>query len=204
MKILKNDSITSFQNPQKKPSRLEAEEAVKILLKWAGDNPSREGLIETPERFVKAFEEYFSGYDKDINSILNKTFSEVSDYNDIVLLKNIPFQSHCEHHIAPIIGRSSIAYYPKGKVVGISKLARVLDMFAKRLQTQETLTAQIGNAINTVLKPKGVAVYIYAEHFCMKCRGVHKENVSMITTHFSGNFEKNLSNQQRFLNLIEK
>ena len=204
MKILKKDSITSFQDTAKKPSRLEAEEAVKTLLRWAGDDPLREGLIETPKRFVKAFEEYFSGYNKDIYSILNKTFSEISDYNDIVLLKNIPFESHCEHHIAPIIGRSSIGYYPDGKVIGISKLARVVDMFSKRLQTQENLTAQIGNAINTVLKPKGVAVHIYGEHFCIKCRGVHKENVSMITTHFTGNFEKNSSNQQRFLNLIEK
>ena len=204
MKILKKDSITSFQDPTKKPSRLEAEEAVKTLLRWAGDDPLREGLIETPKRFVKAFEEYFSGYNKDIYSILNKTFSEISDYNDIVLLKNIPFESHCEHHIAPIIGRSSIGYYPDGKVIGISKLARVVDMFSKRLQTQENLTAQIGNAINAVLKPKGVAVHIYGEHFCIKCRGVHKENVSMITTHFTGNFEKNSSNQQRFLNLIEK
>ena len=204
MEILKKDSITSFQNPTNKPSRLEAEEAVKTLLRWAGDDPLREGLIETPKRFVKAFEEYFSGYNKDIYSILNKTFSEISDYNDIVLLKNIPFESHCEHHIAPIIGRSSIGYYPDGKVIGISKLARVVDMFSKRLQTQENLTAQIGNAINTVLKPKGVAVHIYGEHFCIKCRGVHKENVSMITTHFTGNFEKNSSNQQRFLNLIEK
>ena len=204
MKILKKDSITSFQDTAKKPSRLEAEEAVKTLLRWAGDDPLREGLIETPKRFVKAFEEYFSGYNKDIYSILNKAFSEISDYNDIVLLKNIPFESHCEHHIAPIIGRSSIGYYPNGKVIGISKLARVVDMFSKRLQTQENLTAQIGNAINTVLKPKGVAVHIYGEHFCIKCRGVHKENVSMITTHFTGNFEKNSSNQQRFLNLIEK
>ena len=204
MKILKKDSITSFQDNAKKPSRLEAEEAVKTLLRWAGDDPLREGLIETPKRFVKAFEEYFSGYNKDIYSILNKTFSEISDYNDIVLLKNIPFESHCEHHIAPIIGRSSIGYYPDGKVIGISKLARVVDMFSKRLQTQENLTAQIGNAINAVLKPKGVAVHIYGEHFCIKCRGVHKENVSMITTHFTGNFEKNSSNQQRFLNLIEK
>ena len=204
MKILKKDSITSFQDTAKKPSRLEAEEAVKTLLRWAGDDPLREGLIETPKRFVKAFEEYFSGYNKDIYSILNKTFSEISDYNDIVLLKNIPFESHCEHHIAPIIGRSSIGYYPDGKVIGISKLARVVDMFSKRLQTQENLTAQIGNAINAVLKPKGVAVHIYGEHFCIKCRGVHKENVSMITTHFTGNFEKNSSNQQRFLNLIEK
>ena len=204
MKILKKDSIASFEDPTKRPSRLQAEEAVKTLLRWAGDDPLREGLIETPKRFVKAFEEYFSGYNKDIYSILNKTFSEISDYNDIVLLKNIPFESHCEHHIAPIIGRSSIGYYPDGKVIGISKLARVVDMFSKRLQTQENLTAQIGNAINTVLKPKGVAVHIYGEHFCIKCRGVHKENVSMITTHFTGNFEKNSSNQQRFLNLIEK
>ena len=135
---------------------------------------------------------------------LSKTFEDIEGYNDIVLLKNIPFESHCEHHIAPIIGRSSIGYYPNGKVIGISKLARVVDMFSKRLQTQENLTAQIGNAINTVLKPKGVAVHIYGEHFCIKCRGVHKENVSMITTHFTGNFEKNSSNQQRFLNLIEK
>ena len=204
MEIFETNHVTSISEAKQTPSRSNAEEAVKILIRWAGDNPAREGLIETPSRFVKAFEEYFSGYKKDINLILSKTFSETSDYKDIVLLKNIPFESHCEHHIAPIIGRASVGYFPNNCVVGISKLARVVDMFAKRLQTQETLTAQICNSIQSVLKPKGVAVHISAEHFCIKCRGVHKEHVSMMTSHFTGNFKKNKEHRKRFLKLIEK
>ncbi len=204
MAILKTNSITTITSANNKPSRSEAEEAVKTLIRWAGDNPLREGLIETPKRVVKAFEEYFSGYDKDINIILNKTFSEISDYEDIVLLKDISFESHCEHHIAPIIGAASVGYLPDSKVVGISKLARIVNVFAKRLQTQENLTAQICNSIQDILKPKGVAVYVYAEHFCIKCRGIKKENVSMITSHFTGIFKKNRDYKKRFLDYLEK
>ena len=184
-------------------SRAEAEEAVRTLIKWAGDNPDREGLVDTPARVVRSYEEFFSGYKIDIESILEKTFSETSNYTEFVLLKNISFESHCEHHIAPIIGNASIAYIPNNCVVGISKLARVVDAFAKRLQTQETMTADIANAIQTILKPKGVAVFISAEHQCMSTRGVHKENVGMITSHFTGEFKIQIKLQERFLSSLK-
>ena len=150
-----------------KPTREDAEKAVKVLIEWAGDDPSREGLIETPKRVVKAFEEYFAGYSKSPKNILEKTFFETGNYQEFVMLKNIEFRSHCEHHLAPIIGYASVAYIPDGKVVGISKLARIVDVFAKRLQTQETMTSQIANSIQNNLNPKGVAVFICAEHHCI-------------------------------------
>ena len=186
-----------------KPSRDEAEEAVRTLIKWTGDNPDREGLIETPKRVVKAFEEYFAGYYQDPKNILEKTFSETSNYNEFVMLKDIDFRSHCEHHLAPIIGKASIAYLPNECVVGISKLARIVDVFTKRLQTQETMTAEIANSIQLHLKPKGVAIYLSAEHHCMSSRGVKKAHVDMVTTHFTGSFKDDKVLQERFFSSLK-
>jgi len=198
------DKHSAFQNENEitKPSREEAEEAVRTLIKWAGDNPDREGLIETPKRVIKAFGEYFAGYHIDPKKVLEKTFSETSNYQDFVTLKDINFRSHCEHHLAPIIGSVSIAYIPNNSVVGISKLARIVDIFAKRLQTQETMTAEIGNSIQQYLNPKGVAVYVSAEHHCMSSRGVNKTNVDMVTTHFLGEFKETINLRERFLSSI--
>ena len=184
-------------------SREEAERAVETLIKWAGDDPSREGLRETPKRVVNAFNEFFSGYNESPESYLSKTFEDVQGYEDIVMLKNISFHSHCEHHMVPIIGKVHLAYIPTKKVVGISKLARVVDIFAKRLQTQETMTQQIANCIEKSLKPKGVAVYIEALHQCMTTRGVQKPNVSTITSCFLGEFKTDKSVGQRFTDFIK-
>ena len=192
-----------LKKEEKKPSRDEAEEAVRTLIKWTGDNPDREGLIETPKRVVKAFEEYFSGYFQDPKNILEKTFSETSNYQEFVMLKDIDFRSHCEHHLAPIIGKASIAYLPNDCVVGISKLARIVDVFTKRLQTQETMTAEIANSIQLHLKPKGVAIYLSAEHHCMSSRGVKKAHVDMITTHFTGSFKDDKALQERFFSSLK-
>ena len=186
-----------------KPSRDEAEEAVRTLIKWTGDNPDREGLIETPKRVVKAFEEYFAGYYQDPKNILEKTFSEISNYQELVMLKDIDFRSHCEHHLAPIIGKATIAYLPNKCVVGISKLARIVDVFTKRLQTQETMTAEIANSIQLHLKPKGVAIYLSAEHHCMSSRGVKKAHVDMVTTHFTGSFKDDKALQERFFSSLK-
>lgn len=184
------------------PSREQAEEAVRVLLAWAGDNPNREGLLETPRRVAKAFEEYFSGYDQDPAETLSRTFNEVGGYDDLVMLRDISFTSHCEHHIAPFFGRVHIAYLPNGGVVGISKLARVVEIFARRLQTQETMTAQIAKAVCDGLAPRGVAVFIEAVHTCMSMRGVQKHNVATITTQFSGEFKTNPVLQARFMELV--
>ena len=184
-------------------SREEAERAVETLIKWAGDDPSREGLRETPKRVVNAFNEFFSGYNESPESYLSKTFEDVQGYEDIVMLKNISFHSHCEHHMVPIIGKVHLAYIPTKKVVGISKLARVVDIFAKRLQTQETMTQQIANCIEKSLKPKGVAVFIEALHQCMTTRGVQKPNVSTITSCFLGEFKTDKSIGQRFTDFIK-
>ena len=191
-----------LKKEENKPSRDEAEEAVRTLIKWTGDNPDREGLIETPKRVVKAFEEYFAGYYQDPKNILEKTFSETSNYQEFVMLKDIDFRSHCEHHLAPIIGKASIAYLPNECVVGISKLARIVDVFTKRLQTQETMTAEIANSIQLHLKPKGVAISISAEHHCMSSRGVKKAHVDMNTTFFTGDFKEKQDLQNRFLNSL--
>ena len=199
MKIVKD---IQKQQSTSKISDKEAEEAIKTILEWMGEDPNREGLLETPKRVIKAFEEYFTGYHKDPKKILEKTFSETSNYQDFVMLKNISFRSHCEHHLAPIIGSISIAYIPNNSVVGISKLARIVDVFAKRLQTQETMTAQIGNSIQQYLNPKGVAVYVSAEHHCMSSRGVNKLHVDMVTTHFLGEFKEKIEFQERFLSSI--
>ena len=186
----------------KKISREEAEEAVKTLIKWAGDNPSREGLKDTPKRVIKAYEEFFSGYKESAEKFLSKTFEDVQGYEDLVMLKDINFNSHCEHHMVPIEGKVHLAYIPIKKVVGISKLARTVDIFARRLQTQETMTQQIADCINNSLKPKGVAVYIEAFHQCMTTRGVMKPNVSTITNCFIGDFKTKSELQQRFTNYI--
>ena len=192
-----------LKKEENKPSRDEAEEAVRTLIKWTGDNPDREGLIETPKRVVKAFEEYFAGYYQDPKNILEKTFSETSNYREFVMLKDIDFRSHCEHHLAPIIGKASIAYMPNKCVVGISKLARIVDVFTKRLQTQETMTAEIANSIQLHLKPKGVAIYLSAEHHCMSSRGVKKAHVDMVTTHFTGSFKDDKALQERFFSSLK-
>lgn len=184
------------------PSREEAEKAVRTLIAWAGDNPNREGLIETPKRVVNAYLDFFSGYKEDPKKILGKTFEEIEGYNDIVLVKNIRMESHCEHHMVPFIGSAHIAYIPNKKIVGISKLARLVDIFAKRLQTQEILTSQIANTINEALKPKGVAVLIDAKHQCMTTRGIHKVNSSTVTTTFLGDFKKDSKLEDRFLAMI--
>ena len=186
----------------KKISREEAEEAVKTLIKWVGDNPSREGLKDTPKRVIKAYEEFFSGYKESAEKFLSKTFEDVQGYEDLVMLKDINFNSHCEHHMVPIEGKVHLAYIPIKKVVGISKLARTVDIFARRLQTQETMTQQIADCINNSLKPKGVAVYIEAFHQCMTTRGVMKPNVSTITNCFIGDFKTKSDLQQRFTNYI--
>ena len=185
-------------------SREDAEKAVETLIKWAGDDPNREGLKETPKRVVKAYEEFFSGYKESPEDFLSKTFEDVHGYEDLVMLKDITFHSHCEHHMVPIIGNVHLAYIPVKKVVGISKLARTVDLFAKRLQTQETMTQQIANCIEKSLKPNGVAVYIEAFHQCMTTRGVSKPNVSTITSCFLGEFKSNKAMEQRFINYISK
>lgn len=185
-----------------KPSREEAEAAVRTLIAWAGDDPSREGLLETPKRVVKSYEEFYEGYDKDPKEILSKVFEEIEGYDEIVLVKDIPLQSHCEHHMVPILGKAHVAYLPDQRVVGLSKLARVVDMFGKRLQTQETMTAQIADTINDVLQPKGVAVVIDAEHQCMSSRGVNKHGSSTITSRMIGVFRENQKSRMEFLNLI--
>ena len=201
------DSITPNKKVklafEKKPSREEAEEAVKTLIQWAGDNPKREGLLDTPKRVVKAFEEFFIGYKESAKEYLSKTFEDVNGYEDIVMLKDITFNSHCEHHMVPIIGKVHLAYLPVKKVVGISKLARTVDIYAKRLQTQETMTQQIASSIYETLKPKGVAVYIEAFHQCMTTRGVSKPNVSTITNSFLGDFKTDKLLQNRFLEYIK-
>jgi GTP cyclohydrolase I len=183
-----------------RPSRDEAEAAVETLLRWMGESPSREGLVDTPARVVRAWEEFCSGYDDDPAALLNSTFEEVEGYDDMVMLRSIRMESHCEHHLVPILGTAHIAYLPDRRVVGISKLARVLDSFSRRLQTQETLTAQVADCIQTALQPRGVAVLIDAQHQCMTTRGVHKPDVSMITTRFTGIFQDDRDLRDRFLN----
>ena len=173
-----------------RPSREQAEEAVRTLLKWAGDDPSREGLLDTPKRVAKAFNEWFSGYEEDPVDYLQRTFEEVEGYDEMILLRDIRFESHCEHHLAPIIGKAHVGYLPNNKVVGISKLARTVEVFARRLQVQEKMTAQIANCIQDVLEPQGVAVVIEAQHQCMTTRGVHKTGVTMVTSTMLGAFRK--------------
>ncbi len=184
------------------PARAEAEEAVRTLIRWAGDDPSREGLLGTPSRVVRAYDEFFAGYESDPVEILKRTFEEVAGYDEMVVLKDIRFESHCEHHMLPIVGKAHVAYLPDRRVVGISKLARVVEVYARRLQIQEKMTAEIANTIDQVLQPKGVAVMIDAAHQCMTTRGVHKPGVSMITSRMLGAFRDNPSTRREFLAII--
>ncbi|MDB2414962.1 GTP cyclohydrolase I FolE [Rickettsiales bacterium] len=186
----------------KKPTREEAKAAVRTLIAWAGDDPDREGLIDTPSRVVDAYNEFFCGYNDDPKDILSKTFEDVQGYDDIVLLKNMRLESHCEHHMVPILGKAHIAYLPNSRVVGISKIARLLDVFSKRLQTQETMTAQVAEVINEVLEPKGVAVLIDAKHQCMTTRGVHKTETTTVTNRMLGVFKDDPAMQEKFFKLI--
>ena len=202
MKLVKNIEENKKKNNQ--ISDREAEEAIKIIIKWIGENPEREGLKSTPARVIKAYKEYFQGYNEDPSKYLMKTFTEVDGYDDMVIEKNISLRSHCEHHMAPIVGFVHVAYIPSKKVVGLSKLARVVDAFAKRLQTQERLTMQIAKTIMDVLQPRGVAVTIDATHQCMTSRGVKKENTTTITNYFLGAFKDDLSFQNRYLRYINK
>ena len=199
MKLVKD--IDNNQNP-KKVSDKEAEEAFKTILTWIGEDPNREGLLETPKRVVKAFKEYFKGYKEDPNQVLDKTFGDVEGYDDMVVQKNISIQSHCEHHMAPIIGKAHVAYIPKERVVGLSKLARVVEVFSKRLQTQERLTMQIANTLMKSLDAKGVAVTIDSTHQCMTMRGIKKEQATTVTNYYLGQFKEDLSYQNRYLRFI--
>jgi GTP cyclohydrolase I len=185
-----------------RPSQVEAEEAVRTLIRWAGDDPKREGLLGTPDRVVRAWREFFRGYDQEPQSILKRTFEETDGYDEMIVLKDMRFESHCEHHLAPIIGRAHIAYLPHHRVVGISKLARLLDCYAKRLQIQEKMTAQIANTLQEVLQPRGVAVVVDASHQCMTTRGVHKPGTSMVTSRMLGAFRTDPSTRREFLAII--
>ncbi|MGI9391993.1 MAG: GTP cyclohydrolase I FolE [Parvibaculales bacterium] len=185
-----------------KPSRKQAEDAVRILIEWAGDNPEREGLQDTPKRVVNAYEEFFRGYSEDPEAVLARTFDDVNGYDDMVILRDICLESHCEHHMVPILGKLHLGYLPKKRVAGLSKLARIVDVYAKRLQTQETMTRQITDAIQQVLEPYGVGVVIEAKHQCMTTRGVHKPNVMTVTRCFSGIFKDDKSKQEEFMQLL--
>ncbi|MCA0449337.1 MAG: GTP cyclohydrolase I FolE [Proteobacteria bacterium] len=203
--LLRSDDHSSSETTRiasDKPTRAEAEAAVRTLLRWTGDDPAREGLVDTPARVVRAYEEFFQGYDSDPIEILQRTFEETDGYDEMVLLRDVSFESHCEHHMVPIIGKAHIAYLPNKRVVGISKLARVLDIYAKRLQIQEKLTAQIANAVQDVLQPKGVAVLIEAQHQCMTTRGVHKAGVSMVTSRMLGAFRTNAATRREFMAMV--
>ena len=183
-------------------TREQAESAVRTLIQWAGDDPDREGMLDTPKRVANAYKDWFSGYNEDPHDFLNRTFSEVEDYDEMVTLRAIDFESHCEHHIALITGKAYVAYLPKNRVVGISKLARVVDTYARRFQVQEKMTAQIANSIEEVLQPKGVGVVIVARHACMTTRGVHKSGVDMVTSTMTGSFRKNEATRLEFMNII--
>ncbi len=188
----------------KKPSRIEAEAAVKTLLAWAGENVKREGLKDTPKRVVKAYEDWFSGYNEDPKEVLKKTFSELEGYDEIIMLRDIRIESHCEHHIAPFIGSAHVAYLPKKRVVGISKIARITKIFSKRMQVQEKLTAQIANCIQEVLKPRGVAVVVEAQHQCMTTRGINAPGISMVTSQLLGKFRTDASTRREFYSMINQ
>ena len=187
----------------RKPSRKQAEEAVRTLLLWAGEDTRREGLIDTPRRVARAYEDWFSGYDQNPVAYLERTFEEVEGYDEMIVLRDIAFESHCEHHMAPIIGKAHVGYLPKNKVVGISKLARVVEAFARRFQVQEKMTAQIANCIQDVLQPKGVGIVIEAKHQCMTTRGIHKSDVSMVTSQMVGAFRKDARTRIEFLRMID-
>ncbi|WP_118183615.1 GTP cyclohydrolase I FolE [Paraburkholderia phosphatilytica] len=185
-----------------RPTREEAEAAVRVLLRWAGDDPTREGLLDTPARVVRSYEEFFAGYETNPRDILARTFSEVDGYDEMIVLKDIRFESYCEHHMVPIIGRAHVAYLPEHRVVGISKLARLVDAFAKRLQIQEKMTVQIADTLNEVLQPRGVGVILEASHQCMSTRGVHKAGVAMVTSRMLGSFRDDPSTRREFLSIV--
>jgi len=186
-----------------RPSRAEVESAVRTMIRWTGENPNRDGLRETPSRVTRAFEEFFSGYAQDPAEILKKTFEEIEGYDEMIVLRGIPFESHCEHHMAPIIGKAWVAYIPTGRVVGISKLARLVETYARRLQIQEKMTAQIANTINDVLNPQGAGVIIKAVHHCMTTRGIHKPGTDLVTSRMLGCFRDNALTRQEFLRMAE-
>ena len=196
------DARRTRRSGRLKPSQAEAEEAVRTLLRWAGDDPTREGLLGTPDRVARAYREFFSGYEVDPMDYLTRTFTEIDGYDELIVLRDIRFESHCEHHLAPIIGRAHIGYLPNRRVVGISKLARLLDCYAKRLQIQEKMTAQIANTLQEVLQPRGVAVVVDASHQCMTTRGVHKPGTSMVTSRMLGAFRTDPSTRREFLAII--
>lgn len=197
-------SVSSYLDGREseRPSQAEVEAAVRVLLRWTGDNPDREGLLDTPKRVAKAYREMFGGYDMSPADELGRTFEEVAGYDDMVLIKDIQFHSHCEHHMVPIIGKAHVAYLPDGKVVGLSKIARVVDIFAHRLQTQEAMTAQISSTIQDVLNPRGVAVMIEAEHMCMAMRGIRKQGSTTLTSSFTGAFRDSPEEQVRFVTMV--
>ena len=198
----KIEKIKNLEKIKNKPTKEEAKEAVKTLIKWAGDDPTREGLLETPNRVVKSYQDFFSGYDEDPREILSKKFREVEGYDEMIVLKDIRLESHCEHHMVPFIGKAHVGYLPKNKIVGLSKLARVVELFSKRLQIQEKLTAQIANAIDEILKPKGVGVIIEASHLCIATRGVRKETSRMVTSRMLGLFRDNSDTRREFMDII--
>jgi GTP cyclohydrolase I len=195
-------NVRSGARTRERPSRAEAEDAVRTLIRWAGDNPGRSGMVGTPARVARAYEEWFAGYREDPREYLSRTFEEVAGYDEIVVLRDIPFVSHCEHHLAPIVGRAHIGYLPRKRVVGISKLARLVDVYARRFQIQEKMTAEIAGCLVNVLKPFGVAVVVEGAHQCMTTRGVHKPGVTMVTSQMLGVFRKNSETRQEFLSAI--
>ena len=199
---LKKPETRKVLSKEDRPSRQEAEDAVRTLLRWVGEDINREGLLDTPKRVVKAYQELFGGYDLDADEVLGRTFEEVGGYDDMVLVKDIPFYSHCEHHMVPIIGRAHVAYLPDGCVLGLSKIARTVEIFAKRLQTQENMTAQVAHSIDGALNPRGVAVMIEAEHMCMAMRGIKKQGSTTITTAFTGAFHNTPEEQQNFFSML--
>ncbi|WP_320201620.1 GTP cyclohydrolase I FolE [Agrobacterium sp. rho-13.3] len=202
--IVKNFPGAGAQNgvTDVRPTQAEAEDAVRVLLRWAGDNPNREGLLDTPKRVAKSYRELFGGYELNAHDVLGTTFEEVGGYDDIILVRDIPFYSHCEHHMVPIVGKAHVAYLPAGRVLGLSKIARVVEIYGRRLQTQETMTAQIAQAIESTLKPRGVAVMIDAEHMCMSMRGVQKQGSTTLTTSFTGAFKSEPAEQARFMTMV--
>jgi len=199
---LKKPEKRKILSKNERPTRQEAEDAVRVLLKWMGEDIEREGLLDTPKRVAKAYEELFAGYNQDAGDVLGRTFEEVGGYEDMVLVRDIQFHSHCEHHIVPIIGKAHVAYLPDARVLGLSKIARTVDIFARRLQTQENMTADIAHTIDTALNPRGVAVFIEAEHMCMSMRGIKKQGSTTITTAFTGEFNNDPVHQANFMNMI--
>jgi len=205
-KMVSNVQMLARERPAAglfRPDRVEVESALRTIIRWAGDDPDRDGLVETPGRVARAFEEFFAGYRQDPAAILKKTFEQIEGYDEMISLRGIRFESHCEHHMAPIVGRAWVAYIPNGRVVGISKLARVVEVYARRLQIQEKMTAQIANTINEVLKPQGIGVIIKAQHHCMTTRGVHKPDTDLVTSRMLGCFRDNPATRQEFISLAE-